>query len=294
MNTVDDFAAGLRHRYEHAKLVKGHYLDEPTPRKLLDLCHDIASQDLTEEDRDAMAAFFGRSQSLLAAIENTKAVKMRNVLFFLQGRNQNTNRETLNLLAVMLDFKNRPLRKFLKEGYGSLPPGTGMPTVGKGVIPDDKGIEADGEIKEVRQPIGIEAGGEIKEVLQPIVKSTWKQRISGKKQLLVWALVLALWPGSITAWHYFKEPGCMAWSGDHYVSSPCDVPGAEDFDKNQFSLEEIEVHKGDVFFKEGKPVVWYCRRDGYHFFNKRGFDPVSGKPLMPITRQVILSRGLWE
>ena len=89
----------------------------------------------------------------------------------------------------------------------------------------------------------------------------------------------------------------MQWQKNHYKKVDCDkvnqysllkqndiVP----FDEDQSRLIKIEVSDTTVFFKNDKPLYWYCKVNGKpEFFNTHGIHPVTGKALKPVTNYII-------
>jgi hypothetical protein len=62
----------------------------------------------------------------------------------------------------------------------------------------------------------------------------------------------------------------------------------EPFREEVLKLKQIEVCDTTTFFKEGKPIVWYCKVDGKpEFFNTYGIHPETGKALRPVTKYII-------
>jgi hypothetical protein len=60
-------------------------------------------------------------------------------------------------------------------------------------------------------------------------------------------------------------------------------------DESIKNLKKIEVNNQTKFFRNGKPIVWYCKHNNNKlvFYNSFGFDPETGKPLKPITNYMI-------
>ncbi|HRA74534.1 MAG TPA: hypothetical protein PLB11_17115, partial [Flavobacterium sp.] len=59
-------------------------------------------------------------------------------------------------------------------------------------------------------------------------------------------------------------------------------------DNRVINLKKIEVNEQTQFFKNGKPLVWYCKYKGkLTYFNSYGINPETGKPLKPMTQYMI-------
>lgn len=60
------------------------------------------------------------------------------------------------------------------------------------------------------------------------------------------------------------------------------------FDEHQSKLIKIEVSDTTTFFKNGKPLYWYCKVDGKpEFFNTHGVHPVTGKALKQVSDYIV-------
>ena len=68
-----------------------------------------------------------------------------------------------------------------------------------------------------------------------------------------------------------------------YTSAPI-IP----IDENLKELNKITVSDSTIFFKAGKPKVWYYKVDGVpEFYDGPGFHPLKGKCLKPVTQYII-------
>jgi hypothetical protein len=87
----------------------------------------------------------------------------------------------------------------------------------------------------------------------------------------------------------------MLWLGDHYVRVDCldstnkliplkPIP----YDPVEFNRKKLQVCDTTTFFRFGKPVVWYSKKDNVvEFFNMDGVHPVSDCELKKITQHMI-------
>lgn len=84
---------------------------------------------------------------------------------------------------------------------------------------------------------------------------------------------------------------CVEWNTDHYEIIDCNNeypnPILKDVDIDNF--KKLIVTKNSVFYKYGKPIVWYGRSSNrkIDFFNSRGVHPETLKELKPITDYII-------
>ena len=60
------------------------------------------------------------------------------------------------------------------------------------------------------------------------------------------------------------------------------------FNENQSQLIKIEVTDTTTFFKNGKPLYWYCKVNGKpEFFNTHGLHPETKNALKPVSEYII-------
>ena len=54
-------------------------------------------------------------------------------------------------------------------------------------------------------------------------------------------------------------------------------------------FKKIEVNNSSLFFKYGKPIVWYgkSKNGEMEYFNSRGLHPETMNELKPITKYII-------
>ncbi|WP_281637596.1 hypothetical protein [Flavobacterium marginilacus] len=102
---------------------------------------------------------------------------------------------------------------------------------------------------------------------------------------------------------FFPAKQCMQWQGSHYEEVDCSnsqlgigqwnniVP----IDASTMKLIKLDSKAEQVFFKNGKPVVWYSKEHGkIELFNQPGLHPETGKTLKEITKYIIKEYHLKE
>ncbi len=275
MNTTfESFMAAVKQQYEVSK--NGRYsgfLLNPSPAQLRNLCLLLLENNLSKIDEAIFRGFFQVPEGavLRKAVENFDVEKFRAVGNFLKGRSEKTNAVSLNLISVLVDYQPRPLNKYLKADVYS------QTDVSK-EKEDFQGIETfwDG----------------LDEFKDDTVKSISIRLLSriGIVAVLFLALVY------IINHAFFPEKQCMQWQKDHYEKVDCNVVNqgmaaineVVPIDEREINLKKIEVNKETLFFKNGKPLVWYSKIKGkLQYFNSYGINPETGKPLKPITNYMI-------
>ena len=93
------------------------------------------------------------------------------------------------------------------------------------------------------------------------------------------------------------ESECMQWQKNHYKVVDCNSENQQGllqqhdiipFDEHQSKLIKIEVSDTTTFFKNGKPLYWYCKVDGKpEFFNTHGVHPETGKSLKQVSDYIV-------
>ena len=87
----------------------------------------------------------------------------------------------------------------------------------------------------------------------------------------------------------------MKWKSDHYEAVDCTAEQngvgqsvVIPVDEYVMKLKKLDSNGKLVFFKNGKPIVWYSKHEGkVELFSAPGFHPETGKPLKPITKYMI-------
>jgi len=260
--TSDDYFRELKAWYEqHRKTLHAGLLVEPSNGDLKNLCLKLLLDGLCPADEEVLRLFFkvGKNDDLRRVISNADIEKFRPIVNFLRGTAKTRDGVRLNLIALLVGFPKRPLSVFLKDpetGYGKL-------------LPE-------------RSPLA-----EAKKPDRSRRSKNIKLGVAGLGLVII--LIVTFLVGNKTA------ENCMIWQGDHYVSINCKDTTVgqtlkEPFDEKQYNLKKVAVSKNIKFFVDGKPQVWYLKRDGkYEFFNQRGYHPVNReKKLRPITSNIAM------
>jgi len=118
-------------------------------------------------------------------------------------------------------------------------------------------------------------------------------RVMGRVAMLV---LLLLGTFYMVNQEFFPKKECMQWQKDHYETVDCSGVNQGIFSQNEImpidestiNLKKIEVNKQTLFFKKGKPLVWYSKAKGkLSYFNSFGINPETGKTLKPMTDYMI-------
>lgn len=248
------------------------YLIQNSRAKLRQLCIERFKGNNQINDLNAFKIFFGFEfgEGNLNKLKS-ETDRFRTIENFFKKSSDTNDLATLDLAAILVDFIPRPFLKFGKE-YSQI---------------DELVIEK----KTNEIIISSEDKVVSKETLGAVNKSYKKKIVYG---MLGFFGLFSL--GYTAKDLVFHEKQCMQWQNDHYELLDCNnemerlyasapiIP----IDIDVQELNRIKVSDSTIFFKAGKPIIWYCKVDGKpEFFDRPGFHPVNGKTLKPITEYII-------
>lgn len=185
-----------------------------------------------------------------------------------------------DMVALLVDFQPRPYAKYLKEAIkldDRPAPSANPETVSPETLTPEIGSPKVGNDKQS----------------QKLVRTTpiWK-----RKHIIIITISVAIFAGYALKKEVFPSKECMQWNVDHYEEVICEgnqlgfanINPIFERDEDLLDFKKLKVDSTTVFFKEGQPIVWYAKRGGKcEFFNGPGLHPITGKPLMPITKYMI-------
>lgn len=242
------------------------YLLDPKLTSLRTICEIIVDRELSKADENTFRLFFNvtKDDDLKKGIQKFDIDRLKPIQFFIKRENYNAGVEYLEILAIIVDFKPRPLSNFIKNGS----------------LDSSKSKENSTDSKTT----SIETNED-------------ERFFFRKKKIGFWILGFAL---MLLAGYGIKklvvpEKQCMVWKGNHYEKIDCQQEKlgfiseiVTPFDENKFELRKIKVCDTTTFFKNGKAVVWYGKKDGeVTFFNQDGTNPENGDELKAITKYMI-------
>jgi hypothetical protein len=277
-NTFEGFLTAVKQQYEVSKNgIYAGFLLNPSPAQLRNLCLLLLENNLSRSDEETFRVFFQVSDGavLRRCVENFDIEKFKAIGNFLKGKSEKTNAVSLNLISILVDYQPRPYNKYLKTNTNS-----NVEVVTKGNN-DIQGIET--FVYEL-------FGSTSKE--DDAVKSVSIRLLSS-----IAVFVLLFFASVYIINHaFFPEKECMQWQNDHYETVDCNVVKqgiatlneVMPINEREIHLKRIEVNKESLFFKNGKPQIWYGKINGkMYYFNSYGTNPETGKPLKPITEYMV-------
>lgn len=267
-NTFEDYIVAVKSKYEVEKdKIYSDFLLKPSPAQLREFCLLIHDNGLSTKDRAVFDLFFKTNPDLVLRkiIENVDVEKFRKICNFLNGKSLTTSQNSLNLIAILVNYDFRPFSYFLKSEINFESLEVKKSNKEKKPFSENNFNRGDGK-KNLKKKIGIGLFGLIG---IGSIGYTTKNIIASESQ-------------------------CMQWQKNHYEYIDCDKKGLLELypiipvDESLINLRKIEVTKNTVFFRKGTPIVWYCKHNNkVEFYNSHGLHPETGKPLKGITKYLI-------
>ncbi len=309
--TFEDYKKAIKAKYEEE--IEGEYsnnLSSPTPANLRKLCIKRFKSNNSKDDLLAFESFFDfpfdkDKKNLFGDDEMNKLEAVKR--FFL-GKTENPAEDTIQLAAILVDFRPRPFREFRKqideENLEIINELKNTDVRSEKVYPENLISHLDAQSSTGSESTFVAGESESfqnheSEPTQvPMSISTFvnidEKPKSKKTEYLIFIAVFTV--SSIFIYLAFATKDCMQWSGDHYEEVSCDleIQGigtynvVEPFDERIINLRKIKVCDTTTFFKNGEAIIWYAKvGDGVEFFNTHGRHPENKKPLRPVTKYII-------
>ncbi len=265
----NSYKNAIKAKYEQEKSGGfSNYLSAPTDAKLRRLCTMRLQDNPSENDHAIFAHFFGYRFEGNGQKLARQAERFRTINLFLKGKSVLTDENAADLLALLVDFEPRPLRRFLKANASLRASLADAKRRFKGNDDTSGGTPEIPGIPDVSRR----------------TKKTWGW--------IAATMVAVAFVGVAVSWATTTE--CLTWHRDRYQRGDCDAanPGVP-FDEKLLHFEKITPSDTTTFFKNGRPVVWYSKQNNtYEFFNADGKHPVTGRDLRPVTTYLV-HRRVW-
>lgn len=274
MNTLNAYKKAVKTKYETAKAGKfSDYLINPSPAKIKKLCALLFEINMDLVDKGIFDRFFNfeEKENKIKQIENFDTDKFRPFVNFLIKNTDITQIESLNLIAVLVDFSPRPYVKFRNGDY------------------DDSNeiVKISGDKRKLNST-------DFTQGLESV------KRVSLKSKVIIgfFGLLLFASLGFSFKSICFPDKNGMIWVENHYEAVVYEAVNNKDNVKpiNQFELDyfrKIKVCDTTTFFKNGShdlPMVWYGKEPitgKYEYFSQPGLHPITGKTLKKISPYII-------
>ncbi|MEO4005710.1 hypothetical protein [Flavobacterium sp. CAU 1735] len=300
--TVDSYIEAIKAQYEKAKTGPyTTYLIRPSPAQLRELCFDILRQNKNNNDALVFRNFWEisfKEEEIRAITNSIDITRLIPIQRFYLGSTTPADLITIEMAALLVDFPERPYRKFINA-----PPEPPKPPNGSGTGTTDP-PKTGGGSTQGNKGRNTTAGTDQTDIIQSLknkLQAIWNTitRFFRKRQLskihyglaTVAIMGLLVWNMNKTV---FTPKNCMVWMEDHYEKIDCNDP-----EINGYSVkldEELLEHFRKVSYSDtltffnlyGKPLIWYSKSNGvYELFTYHGLHPVTEKTLKPITYTII-------
>lgn len=284
-NTLEDYKIGVKAKYEIEK--RGAYssfLIGPSRARLRSLCLEIFKSGQDQNDLNVFSSFFkfDYTPSCSSKLKG-QTDKFRPIETFFKGETDLTDIEAVNIAAILVDFTPRPYLKFSKQQAfkKEKPPITSIENIDTA---DVFGVST------IVKGIGIIADQSI----QPSTLAKKELRIFHKRLVIPGLIVFVMLSGF--GYVLLPKKECMQWQKDHYEAVDCETKSVDilnlystmPLNKNMLNFRKIKICDTTTFFKNNKPILWYCKTENHlDFFNGPGLNPENEKPLKPITQYMI-------
>lgn len=266
--SLEVYKKAIKAQYEIEKNRKySSFLINPSRAKLRQLCEERLNESNDKEDKLSFSLVFGFEYEL-GNRNKLKSFtdKFRPIETFLKGETDLSDIETINIAALLVDFKPRPFRLFTSKAF------------------ENNYLKEEKNEKEVSQSFeGIE-------IVKP--KNTFKKKLGIGLIGLIGITSIGYTAKDII----MLQPQCMQWQNNHYKVVDCNSDKKSflkqydiiPYDEDQCKLIKVEVSDTTTFFKNGKSLYWYCKINGKpEFFNTHGEHPETGKALKQVSEYIV-------
>lgn len=279
MNSIAAYQKAIKAKFEIEKSGNNaDFFTNPSPAKIKRLTLLKFETNTNAVDEGIFNRFFVFKEGMdnITQIKNCDTDRFRPFRNFLLKNTDCSQLDSLNLMAVLVDFHPRPYLKFRNTN-------------------GDVKVNFVEELQEEELNSG--TGNFTKSDSQKHAEGfVVTKRFSFKEQLVIGLgslLLLALLGFGVKRIYYPDNNG-MIWVKDHYEAvvyeNVTDKKAVKPI--NQFVLEhfrKIKICDTTTFFKNGlksQPLVWYAKNPqtgAYDFFNQPGVHPITEETLKKIT-----------
>lgn len=233
--------------------------------------------------------------------------KFKALANFLKEKSGGSDLRRLEMVALILDFKQRPYGKFVKINKNI--------SEAEDIIADEEAnYDSEGLIEETinevieknevedstdKETVTIEAEVNTPKVIGFSDESsiTKQNNIPFKKIGIIGIVAVIIGISLFLNFKTWTTKDCMVWKGDKYEAVDCtetinsfaETTLPKD-DKLIKEFRKMKVNSKTSFFdKKGNPKVWYIKNPNgiLEFYNQPGLQPETGKTLKPISRYII-------
>ena len=306
---IESYKKALKDYYEIQK--EGDQISSllnPTPAGLREILILKMREGLGGSDKKVTEDFFDVPFAELTLNKlRSETDKFKALANFLKEKSGGSDLRRLEMVALILDFKQRPYGKFVKINKNI--------SEAEDIIADEEAnYDSEGlteetindvvektEIEEVvdKEIVTVEAEVNTPKVIgfSEEVSIEKQNNISLKKIGIIGIVAVIIGISLFLNFKTWTTKDCMVWKGDKYEAVDCsetinsfaETTLPKD-DKLIKEFRKMKVNSKTSFFdKKGNPKVWYIKNPNgiLEFYNQPGLQPETGKTLRPISRYII-------
>lgn len=280
----------------------------PTPAGLRGMLILKMEEELNDSDKRIIENFFDIpfTEVTLNKLRN-ETDKFKALANFLKEKSGGSDLRRLEMIALILDFKQRPYGKFVKINKNisktqeiAADEETNFDSEEPSVESSNNEVEKP-EIEEVadKRSDVVEIGINTPKVIGASEEISMKNqnKVPLKKIGIIGIVSVIIGISLFLNFKTWTTKDCMIWKGDKYEAVDCSETinsfAETTLPKDDKLIEEFRKMKVDTktsfFDKKGNPKIWYIKNPNgtLEFFNQPGLQPETGKTLRPISRYII-------
>ncbi len=269
MKTIKSYSEEIRTQYEEDKKKGKLYSDLYVlkPGVIRSTCLHLEEDQLSNEDLKVLENFFNckKEFGLRKQIKKHDIDLFKPICNFLKQETKSLKaNDSIELIAVLIDFQPRPYRHYLNSSAVKIEP------------------KKRGASQQNRKSI-------LKEEAREGKKKKEKPKSNPITKLIASIVLVVL--GYIG--YSLGDKKCMEWKGDHYEKVYCSGNDKQDSLDMRIlrNFKQVFLKKCDTFFIDEnpkKPKIWYDKSNNkVTLFTTSGIHPTNDKTLKPITPTII-------
>lgn len=306
---IESYKKALKDYYETQK--EGDQISSllnPTPAGLRGMLILKMEEELNDSDKRIIENFFDIPFTEVTLNKlRSETDRFKALANFLKEKSGGSDLRRLEMIALILDFKQRPYGKFVKINKNisktediATDEETNFDAEEPSVESSNNEVEKT-EIEEIadKRSDVVEIGVNTPEVIGFSDEVSFKKQsnVSFKKVGIIGIVAVIIGISLFLNFRTWTTKDCMIWKGDKYEAVDCGETinsfAETTLPKDDKLIEEFRKMKVDTktsfFDKKGNPKIWYIKNPNgtLEFFNQPGLQPETGKTLRPISRYII-------
>jgi hypothetical protein len=270
--------------YYHQRLAADElslYIRQLSAGSFKEACLEVRRERFSRKDELPLKAFFGEGtdrDACLLAINGLDPDKFKPLVNFIKGKTKKPEDKVVELVAWLIDFKDRPYDPRKDYSIALHPPQDPPIDKDKEVSPTGPAGNENGP-----QPISPEPN---RDTPQTISQEAPIKRKKRKRIILTISISIAF--GMVVFWTWPRKPtppgiegtqSCMFWADDHYQPISCNLKVDNvqviAFDSERFKHFK-KITRPDTITENALGSIWYVKFHGaYECYTSRGYHPLD-------------------